>query len=187
MKPHGRAHAIAKAGPATHIETFQGTLRPSPSSHHHQSPHGCHASEWRDLPSWSAAFDAEEEIAALLERPADPTSLHAVPDEAVPPSLIPDVYHVKVRHEQRPEALDAKAPLRFDWAPDESGGGVMTVFPMARPRGALDSELLELTVRRMVAISPSNDQSLLSVLVPVCACYLPFVAVAASMLCWCTI
>ncbi|KAL1526881.1 hypothetical protein AB1Y20_015572 [Prymnesium parvum] len=100
-----------------------------------------------------AGSPSTDKRAALFHRQADAAALLPSADEPVPPSLFPEEWHVRLPHSQRPEWLRAPAHDRFDWVADglTSHSGYVLLFPMARPRGALDAELLEATVQQMVS------------------------------------
>ena len=92
--------------------------------------------------------------ANLLAKQASPDALLASPTEMVPPTCIPDDWHVKVALPQRPEHL-GDLGSRFAWkaAPHGDGSGLLTVFPMVQPYGALDMELLEQWVEETLAVA----------------------------------
>ena len=95
----------------------------------------------------------------VLERRADVQELLARTDERVPPSCIPEEWHIRLTMPNRPDFLDDYGG-RFLWTPTDEvdgtdnsvasadaaeaatkvagAGGSLTVFPLAEPYGALD-------------------------------------------------
>ena len=116
----------------------------------------------------------------MLERRADLDTLLARNDERVPPTAIPEEWHIRLSLPQRPSYLDDHGG-RFLWTPTSSSqasmpaaddgaarrsssppaarsastststAGLLTVFPFAEPYGALDIELLEHWLAEMLA------------------------------------
>ena len=107
--------------------------------------------------------------AEVLERPADVAALLARTDERVPPTCIPEEWHIRLNLPSRPAVLDEYGG-RFRWTPNHEhaeaaklaslglgpmpssdAGGALTVFPLLEPYGALDVELLEQWLSEMLA------------------------------------
>lgn len=116
--------------------------------------------------SRAALFELRRDRAALLGQAASPADLLVSTDECVPPSRIPEAYHIKLALPERPAQLDEYGARRFAWTSDAAaeearrlagmagaakGGargdsacsGALTVFPMQEPHGSLDVPLLE--------------------------------------------
>ena len=111
----------------------------------------------------------QRDRATLLSTAATPADLLVRADESVPPTRIPEHWHIRVALPERPEHLDGYGAHRFAWAPDAeaaaarrlagseadgssgTGAGTLTIFPMAEPQGALDVQLLEQWLREILA------------------------------------